>query len=278
MDLESKIPDSDLPQVLFNRRRFCATVILSVFAFQSFYGSDPLLPKDETTFWQRKILEIVPAYGPVLISISFGFLIGFKPVLVFGFFAMASRPIIVELSIHWESKSLRIVAFMLLSMHFYVLFGITYLTVFHFKHYGKMRLIGAAVFLVVFASILDMAAFFILPPTWVPAIYGIYCFAMGIEVYFNIPNTPHILENVNLLVFSPFLIGIAGHSIVVFTWLQFRTAFESLAASVVFLAICFSAGVLTMGMLLLGWPAQWKQNRAEWKLKEEATNEWYRVN
>lgn len=274
IDIENKLPDVDQPQPSFNRRRFYATLIFSAFAPLASECFGPLYPGDETI---PALLDIVSLSVPVLFAISLGVQIGFKPVVITGFFTMAFWPVIVELSIVLESKPLRKLAIVLQPMSSCVLFGFYYIIAFHFKHYGKMRVIGAIVALLVFGGIVNIAVPLLLPSTWVPAVYGLYCFAMSIAVYLNVPNTAYIMENVNLLDLLPILIGFAGYLINFFTWLQFRTAFDSRVASVLFLAICVSVGALTGGLMLCGWPTRWKQTRAERMLLQETIREWYRV-
>lgn len=274
MDIENKLPDVDLPQPSFNRRRFYATLIFSVFAQLASECFGPLYPEDETV---PTLLGIVSLSVPVLFTISLGFQVGFKPVVISGFFTMAFWPVIVGLSIVLESKSLRKLAIVLQPMSSCVLFGSYYIIVFHFKHYGKMRLIGAIMALLVFGGFVNITVPLLLPSTWLPAVYGLYCFAMIIAVYLNVPNTAYIMENVSLLDLLPILIGFAGYLMDFFIWLQFRTAFHSQVASVLFLAICVSAGALTGGLMLCGWPIRWKQTRAERMLLQETMRDWYRV-
>lgn len=277
MDLENTPPDCDLPRPSFNKKWFWATAFLSVFVLQAPYASGPLYSEDDS-FWQQVIIDIVSFYGSISFAISFGFRIGFKPVVVAGFFTLAFWSVIFKLSILSESDSLRNLAIVLKSMWVCFPNGICYIVIFHFKQYGKMRLIGAAVSLLVFATITNLAVPYILTPPWTRAVYGFYCFAMGIALYLNIPNTAHTLENENLLELSPYLIGCAGYLFSVFTWLQLKTAFQSWVAYVLFLAVCVSAGLLTVGMMMLGWPSQWKQAHAELKLIQKLIKEWYTFN
>lgn len=272
MDIEGKIPDPDPPRPAFNRERFWATAVFSVFALQTLHGSVPLLSENETTFGQRILIDVLSLYGVLFFIVSFGFLIGFKPVVVAGFFITAFWPVLVEMWILLDSESLRNLAIVLKRMWICVPTGYSYIIIFNFKSYGKRRLIGIAVAFVVLTLILKVGVLLVLPQTWSPAVNGIFCSVMGISLYFNIPNTVHI-ENITLPKLLASFMALAGYLVVLFAWLHFRIVFDYWVALVLLLVVCIIAGALNLRVLVLSWQTEWKQFRAEWNLNQETVKE-----
>lgn len=266
-DLETITPKAGFNMPNANKTALVWTSILSVFVMQIMAQVDVVDLRKKQFFLADLGMLWVTLFGAQTLAIPLGYFVGFRTVVISGFVLVLLSSIEAKLSVLLDYKALQSLAMI---HHWYcisVIMGVMHLNLFYFGG-SKMRLISLSLALILLLVLTNILMIVFVPPWLVSNIYAFYCFAMIGVVYKNLPNTPPLNGEITLPKVLPHIIGFAGHMITCFVWYQYNSEFEVASNSYdVFLGTCFVVGVVSLGMILYGYPSHWKQGYHELKQK-----------
>lgn len=266
-DLETIAPKSGFNMPNFNKTALVWTSILSVFVMQVKVQVDvEELRKKQFFLADLGVLWLI-IMGTQALTISLGYFVGFRTVVISGFVLVLLSSIEAKLSVLLDYKALQSLAMIHNWYSMSVIIGVLQVNLFLFGG-SNMRLISLSLALILLLVSTNILVVRFVPPWLVSNIYAIYCFAMIGVVSKNLPNTPPLNGEITLPKVLPHIIGFAGHMITCFVWYQNNSEFEIGSNSYnVFLGTCIVVGVVSLGMILYGYPSHWKQGYYELKQK-----------
>lgn len=275
-DLENNSSHSRIEKDAFKRITFLTTAGLSVLVFQVCLLAGPLYSKDTSTL-QIGFIELITLIEASLFATVFGFLIGYRPVILIGFSISTLWPIVAQMSKSYESDALKNIALITKWLCVSVIQGMVLTTIHHFKDLGRQKfsIIGLLGIAITFGA--NMVAVVAVPGNWLAIVFGAYSLAMLILLYFTVPDTPRWLEEVSFTKLLPHVIGYFGNALATFVWLQYSSFFESWILCTLFLVACFAAGIYSLIVLNYGFPEDWKEESKARQQTSAETISWYSI-
>lgn len=275
-DLENNSPHPRIEKDAFNKITFLTTAGLSVLVFQVCLLAGPLYSKDTPAF-QIGLIELITLIEASQFATVFGFLVGYRPVVLVGFSISTLWPVVAQMSKPYESNALKNIVFITKWLCVSVIQGMVLTTIHHFKDLGKQKfsVIGLLGIALTFGA--NMAVVIAVPVNWLAIVFGAYSLAMLILLYFTVPDTPRWLEEVSFTKLLPHIIGYFGSALATFVWLQYQYLFKSWLFGTLFLVVCFAAGIYSLIMLNYGFPDSWKEEFQARRQTSAETISWYSI-
>lgn len=247
-----------------------------MFVTQAVFGSGPLHPKDIPSV-DITLSQTLGHVGFAIFSLSIGLLVGYRLVILFGFLLMGLWPTMVQLSILYDSDALRNIGMLSRWLIDCVLSGFIYVALYYFKDLGKKKIIKFCIIEAVVCAFANMVILKLVPSNRLPWLFSIYFWAMLVLLYYTVPDTPQWLEDVSVLRLFPHIAGFVGYMLTAFIWLQYRGSFQSWPPFVLFLVICVAMGIFSLGVLILGYPQNWKKERSARLKRQGEMNSWFLI-
>lgn len=275
-DLDINSPHPRIEKDALNRITFLTTAGLSVLVFQVCLLAGPLYSKDTSTL-QIGLIELITLIEASLFASAFGFLVGYRPVILVGFAISTLWPIVAQMSKTYESDVFKNIAFITKWLCVIVIQGMVLTTIHHFKDLGKQKfsIIGLLGIALTFGA--NMVAVVAVPGDWVAIVFGAYSLAMLILLYFTVPDTPRWLEEVSFTKLLPHVVGYFGNALATFVWLQYKSFFKGWLFGTLFLVACLAAGIYSLIVLNYGFPNRWKEEFQARRQTSAETMSWYSI-